>query len=611
MRQRKWGIRLGLAALGAGMWLAGGPALAQPNGTMPGEGSGNALSRNLRTLADNPRSLPALMGAGQAALDLGDPRAALTFFARAEEVAPRDGRIKMWMGSALVQLEQPKAALKFFRDATDLGVAEADVARDRGLAYDTAGDPRRAQRDYRLALQGGPDAEVTRRLALSLAITGDRNTALQLLEPQLASGDRAAERTRALVLALTGDLAGAGRVVQASMPGGQGEAMMPFLARLPSLSYADRALAVHLGHFPSDGRTAAPSLYAANTASVPAYGGRGASAPPPTEAGRPDPAQQLLQRRIAGTQTPEPSTPAPARSAPASTARSAAKPRSERDLAPPVSAWSWSRGVEPVRLRAVARPEQRSAAVQSKPPVREPAATVRQPEPRPVEAGSPPPAEAQAPVVIAQMEANVLTPGRAASPPEPAERAPASAAAVDSRRSDRLADLAATVAGIDDPPPAPAASRRNAAAAKPTARHAQAAEVAETKPDSRRSRDTESADSKPGRSATAAAGKPPPASAKKPAPVREPSRVWVQVAGGADRAAFPHEFDRLKTKAPKLLGGRSAWAAKLNATNRLLVGPFADAESAQEFVNALRKADLTAFAWTSEAGEKVEKLPAK
>jgi Flp pilus assembly protein TadD len=606
MRQRKWDIRLGLAALGAGMWLAGGPALAQTNGTLSGESSGNSLSRNLHTLAENPRSLPALMGAGQAALSLGDARAALTFFARAEEVAPRDGRIKMWMGSALVQLEQPKAALKFFRDATDLGVPEADVARDRGLAFDTAGDPRRAQRDYRLALQNGPDPEVTRRLALSLAISGDRNAALQLLDPQLASGDRAAERTRALVLALTGDLAGAGRVVQASMPGAPGEAMMPFLARLPSLSYADRALAVHLGRFPNDGRTAAPSVYAANTASLPDYGARSASPPSPTEAARPDPAQQLLQRRIAGVRSLQAPAPAPAieptRSAATSTARPD-KTRSERDLAPPVSAWSWSRGIEPVRPHPVARPEQRGgAAAPSRPPVREPArAAVRPPEPRPAQADSPPPAETQAPVVVAHMDPNVLTPAPVVPPPEPAaERASGSrAAAVDLRRSTRLADLAATVAGIDDPPPAPVASRRTAAAAKPAAKHAQAAEPVET------------ADSKPPRGAAAASGKSAPASAKKPAPAREPSRVWVQVAGGADRAAFPHEFDRLKTKAPKLLGGRSAWAAKLNATNRLLVGPFTDAEAAQDFVNALRKADLTAFAWTSEAGEKVEKLPAK
>src|SRR3712207_6867002 len=42
-------------------------------------------------------------------------------------------------------------------------------------SYDISGDPRRAQRDYRLALQQSRDPEVTRRLALSLAITGERS----------------------------------------------------------------------------------------------------------------------------------------------------------------------------------------------------------------------------------------------------------------------------------------------------------------------------------------------------------------------------------------------------------------------------------------------------
>ncbi|HEX8620379.1 MAG TPA: hypothetical protein VF718_00245, partial [Allosphingosinicella sp.] len=98
------------------------PASAQ---TATGTGAfterpGDALSRNLRSLAANPKSVTALMGAGRAALDLGDPQAALTFFARAEEQLPRDGRIKMWIGTALVHLQQPHAALKFFRDAAEL-----------------------------------------------------------------------------------------------------------------------------------------------------------------------------------------------------------------------------------------------------------------------------------------------------------------------------------------------------------------------------------------------------------------------------------------------------------------------------------------------------------
>jgi hypothetical protein len=85
----------------------------------------------------------------------------------------------------------------------------------------------------------------------------------------------------------------------------------------------------------------------------------------------------------------------------------------------------------------------------------------------------------------------------------------------------------------------------------------------------------------------------------------------VQVAGGADKAALPREFTRLQTKAPKLLAARTAWTAPLKATNRLLVGPFKSDKEAQEFVNELGKASVSGFAWTSDAGQKIEKLAAK
>ncbi|MGA9580590.1 MAG: SPOR domain-containing protein, partial [Allosphingosinicella sp.] len=106
--------------------------------------------------------------------------------------------------------------------------------------------------------------------------------------------------------------------------------------------------------------------------------------------------------------------------------------------------------------------------------------------------------------------------------------------------------------------------------------------------------------------------KPAATAAKKPkAAPSEPSRVWVQIAGGAAKGALPREFARLKAKAPKLLGAHSAWTAPLNATNRLLVGPFASSREAQTFVNQLKAEDLSSFAWTSPAGQKVEKLPSK
>jgi Flp pilus assembly protein TadD len=270
------GVRFGLALLGAAAWFAPAEAARgqNPTGGVQPSLPSDPLSTNLRILADSPHNVGALIGAGKAALELGDAQGALTFFARAEQDAPQDGWAKKWEGSALVQLEQPAAAIKYFRDAVSLGVPEAAVAGDRGLAWDISGDPRRAQRDYRLALSQGSDPEVTRRLALSLAISGDREQALQLLQAQLDRRDRAAYRTRAFVLALTGDRQDADRAVESALPAQQAAGLEPFLARLPSLSLADRARAVHLGHFPGNGHAAPPTTnYAQNSYGRPNYAG--------------------------------------------------------------------------------------------------------------------------------------------------------------------------------------------------------------------------------------------------------------------------------------------------------------------------------------------------
>src|SRR5258706_8357875 len=107
-----------------------------------------ALSRYVRVLAAQPRDLTALIGAGNAAVELGDFSAGLAFFGRAEEVDSRNGRVKAGLASALAQTEQPGAALKLFDEAVSLGVPETEIAGDRGLAWDLRGNPRRAQRDY-------------------------------------------------------------------------------------------------------------------------------------------------------------------------------------------------------------------------------------------------------------------------------------------------------------------------------------------------------------------------------------------------------------------------------------------------------------------------------
>ncbi|WP_235399029.1 SPOR domain-containing protein [Sphingomonas sp. SRS2] len=212
-----------------------------------------ALARYLRVLARDPGDLDALAGAGSAALAVGDADAAINFYVRAEKISPRDGRVKAGLGSALVQKEQPRAALRLFNNATDLGVAPYEVALDRGLAYDLRGDNRKAQGEYTLLLRNRPnEAEATRRLALSLAMSGDRAGALTILDPLLRKRDIPAWRARAFVLAMTGDTAGAQAAAYAVLPRYQADALKPFLERLPSLKAAEKAAAVHFGHFPED-----------------------------------------------------------------------------------------------------------------------------------------------------------------------------------------------------------------------------------------------------------------------------------------------------------------------------------------------------------------------
>lgn len=97
----------------------------------------------------------------------------------------------------------------------------------------------------------------------------------------------------------------------------------------------------------------------------------------------------------------------------------------------------------------------------------------------------------------------------------------------------------------------------------------------------------------------------------KPDPAKtDPARHWVQVAGGANVSDLPKAWRALLAKAPAELKGRQTWTTPLRFTNRLLVGPFKTPAEAQAFVNLIGKKGLSAFAWTSEAGQKIEKLAA-
>jgi tetratricopeptide (TPR) repeat protein len=251
------------------------PAAAQGSYSPYNETATSALARYVRALASDPRDFDSLIGAGRAALEIGDNQAAAGFFARADEVNPRSPLPQAGMGAVSVANGEPQGALPYFKRAQQLGEPIQDFACDRGLAYDLLGRQAEAQADYRLALSGADREEASRRLALSLAISGNRAEALQALAPLLVKNDPGALRARAFVLALTGDPAGATSAINTAMPGSWAS-VAPFLQRLSSLKSAEKAAAVNLGIFPDASGTA--YAYAAPVPALPQGGASVATA---------------------------------------------------------------------------------------------------------------------------------------------------------------------------------------------------------------------------------------------------------------------------------------------------------------------------------------------
>ncbi|WP_162806717.1 SPOR domain-containing protein [Sphingosinicella terrae] len=648
------GVRRSLALLAAGTAFPGGAAAQSPQAQLPpgaivqplSPDGGAELRGHLVTLAQNPRSVDALVGAGRAALRSGDAQAALTFFGRANEISRSDARVRAGIASALVHLGEADTALTLFAEAVGLGAPEVEIASERGLAHELVGDVRRAQQDYMLVLRRGDDAEVRRRLALSLAISGRRDAALRLIDAQLRANERAAWRTQAFILALTGDAAGATRTMQGFMPPADAQAMAPFLQRLAALNPAHKAGAVHLGYFPSAGQAGGASAQAEIAADPGALafamGGAPAAAPrtqtaqaPTADTGgrrRPnaenDPADRFglrsrarAERRrnraaegttsrstaAAATSRPAPpaattrppaATPAPARAQSQTqrtvTAGSAVPSPSSQPIQPPGQrSQPPAGGVPASRQVEIAEVSTRWAGApypgaqgtgapapptRTLPPPAQPAST---PPPSQGQTSRPDPASSprtgRPSVSTTEIPASTIVPTPGFSL-QPSASAPASASTPPPAT---LADIAALVEALPVETPAPAPP---APPPPPPPARAAAARSESAQPERRaaRSRRAEPA---------------------------HPARHWVQIAGGANKAGLPREFARLRGLAPEQLNGRTAYTTPLRATNRLLVGPFASPREAQEFVNQLARHDVTAFAWTSEAGQEIERLP--
>jgi hypothetical protein len=90
-----------------------------------------------------------------------------------------------------------------------------------------------------------------------------------------------------------------------------------------------------------------------------------------------------------------------------------------------------------------------------------------------------------------------------------------------------------------------------------------------------------------------------------PAPAN-PSRVWVQLATGSNRAGLTFTYGQFRQRAGALLSGRAPHAGP----NRLLVGPFPNEAAAASFARQLSARGVPSHSWTSEAGQRIDQLAA-
>lgn len=541
------------------------------------------LSENLKIIARDPFNVDAILKAGSGALAIGDTNAAFGFFARAEELSPRNWKAKAGLGSSLTLMEKPAEGLRAFEEAVALGAPDSEIYPDRGLAYDQLGDGKRAQRDYLAALNQRPSDEVTRRLALSLAIHGDRDAGLARLKPLLARNDQGAWRARAFILAMTGDMAGAGRIVQEVVPPNMVPYMTSFLQKLAGLGPAAKARAVNFGTIPAS--AGGNQLAAVPTGFKPVDPNKGAQL-----------IAQDAPQRLASA--------APGFVADTNNRDSNRKSRSERTLEA-----SQTRR-QPVVAAAPPPPPPPAQSVVLPPPV----ATAAVSTPVIVSAPPPPPPVRTAettvpPAALFEVPAVASRPVVAAAPP-PVSPAPnsassfsaASTSGTGSFSTQRSAPIVttrqtasdSTRVGLADIVRTLDLERESAPVALPDEAKIKAARIAAQK---KAAAEEKARAEKAEKDRLAAEER---AKAR-----RNPARVWVQIATGSNKSGLSSTWRSIKSKAQSTLSSRKPWYVAFGSTYRVLVGPYRSSAEASAAVKALGKDGVRALTFTSAAGQEV------
>lgn len=600
----------------------GSRAVVQP---LPSPAVGE-LNSALRRISRNARDVEALLAAGSASLRLDDIEAAAGFYSRARDVDPRNTQAALGLASAYLRSDRPVEALQLYREAEQGGASTQSMAADRGLAYDLVGENAAAQQEYARAMTGSGSDEVRRRLALSQAIQGNREGFERTLYPLLERQDFAAYRIRAFSLAILGQEKEAIAITEAVMPADLAARLAPYLNYMRRLTPAQQAAAANLGNFPRaaqigrddprilayrEGKAGISSADAALAPAGPALGASSAAAAsaapvlarnePPAQRRRPGRGSSRVeevpvtvpQKPVESAAVAVPTSTPIAAPTPAAASTPAPAPAQQLAAAPPAQAVQGAVAPQPV-LQAVVQPVVQpvvQAAVQPAPAPVVQAVVQQTPPPLTQSPAQPAPAVGQAvsPQPGFDLAQTVSGSGAAAAP---APLLPASLAA---------APVAATASA---PPPSPARvadafADLAGAATTSVARAPDAVDITRIKPPREVEPKPEEPAVKP--AAKAAATKPPP-------PPPHPSRHWVQLATGRDKAALRFDWRRFSGKAPDQLSKVQPHVAAWGQTNRLLAGPYDTPRAANAALAAIKKAGLDGFTFTSDAGQEVAPL---
>jgi Flp pilus assembly protein TadD len=562
---------------------------ATPAAPISSEPAGAAeLRAAMRRISFNPSDADAMADAGNASLALGDANAALNFFTRANALRPGNSRIVSGLATATVRTENPFEALRLFDQAVRLGANERSIALDRALAFDLLGNFGRAQQDYKLARTASTSDDLIIRQAVSLSLAGQKEAADAMLVPLLQRNSSTAWRARAFMLAARGELRESTKVAQGFMDASSAMRMERFFRLMPSLTAAQKAAAIHLGHFPTSQAVGRDSeqvrriastlpqtpVVSGNNRLIPSGAALGPKStparddknPPKPDRKRDRKAQERAEIQAVVANIPEAQKLPKTDTSRLGTATARAKTEEAK-----------TSRIASVGNNALPVPETARPLVSAALP--RPASTLT---PAPTATAAVPAAIASVPTQSGGSIKEALPISQA-----PAITAPASEPAPAVPVASSSFNLGAIVGAIDIPESEqqPSQVPVDLKKLKPLAPKATAEPAKVAKVD-------------------------PKVLAKAKAQKDHPARYWVQIAAG-NANALGFDYRKLNKTYAALLKSRSPYTSEWGRTDRLLVGPFPDLKAAKKWEGDYKKAGGDAFMWKSEIGEVVNPLKTK